>query len=59
MDSLNKGRFFEMIVYNQYNQIAANRWNVWIFTEGWDIFENSSVESDSRYKSDVNETADQ
>ena len=59
MDSLNKGRFFEMIVYNQYNQIAADQWNVWICTVEWGIFEDSSVESDIRYKSDVNETADQ
>ena len=48
-----------MILYNQYNQIAADRWNVWICTGGWGISENSSVESDSRDKSDVNETADQ
>ena len=48
-----------MIVYNQYNHIAADHWNVWIFTGGWGFFENSSVESDSRYKSDLNKTADQ
>ena len=48
-----------MIVYNQQNQIAADQWNVWICTVGWGIFENSSVESDSRDKSDVNETYDQ
>ena len=58
MDSLNKGRFFEMIVYNQYNQIA-DRWNVWICTVGWGILESSTVESDSMDRSDVNETADQ
>ena len=59
MESLNKGIFFEMIVYNLYNQIAADRWNVWICTRGWGIFENSSVESDIRDKYGVNETADQ
>ena len=32
-----------MIVYNQYNQIAADQCNVWICTGGWGIFENSSV----------------
>ena len=48
-----------MIVYNQQNQIAADRWNVWIFAGGWDIFEDSSVESYIRDKSDLNETADQ
>ena len=48
-----------MIVYNQQNQIADDQWNVWIFTGGQGIFENSSVESDSRDKSDLNETADQ
>ena len=58
MDSLNKGRFFEMIVYNQWNQISAHRWNVWICAGGWVISENSSVESDSMDRSDVNETAD-
>ena len=58
MDSLNRGRFFEVIVYNQQNQIAADRWNVWICTVGWGIYENISVESDSRDKSDVNETVD-
>ena len=47
-----------MIVYNQYNQIAADRWNVWICSVGWGIFENISVDSDSRDKYDVNETAD-
>ena len=59
MYSLNKDRFFEMIVYNQENQVAADQWNVWICTGGWGIFENSSVESDIRDKSDVNKTADQ
>ena len=48
-----------MIVYNQYNQIAADLWNVWICTGGWGNYENSSVYSDSRDKSDVNETTDQ
>ena len=47
-----------MIVYNQFNQIAADQWNIWICTGGWGIFENSCVESDSRDKSDLNETAD-
>ena len=59
MESLNKGRFLEMIVYNQYNHIPTDRWNVWICTGGWCIFENSRVESDSRDKYDLNETADQ
>ena len=59
MESLNKGRFFVMIVYNQQNHIADDRWNLWLCTVGWGSFENSSVESDSRDKSDVNETDDQ
>ena len=59
MKSLNKWGFFLMIVYNQYNQIAADQWNVWICTGGWGIFENSSVYSDSRDESGVNETSDQ
>ena len=58
MESLNKGIFFELIVYNQQNQIAADRWNIWILAGGWGIYEDSSVESDSRDKSDVNETDD-
>ena len=48
-----------MIVYNQYNHIAADHWNVWIFTGGWGFFEFSSVESDIRDNYGVNETADQ
>ena len=48
-----------MIVYNQWNQIAADQWNVWICTVGWGIFENINVESNSRDKSDLNGTADQ
>ena len=48
-----------MIVYNQQNQIETDRWSVWICTVGWGIFENSTVESDNRENSDVNETADQ
>ena len=48
-----------MIVYNKQNQIEVDRWNVWICTVGWGILENSSVESDSMDRSDVNETADQ
>ena len=62
-----------MIVYNEYNQIAADLWNVWICTGGCGIFENSSVESYSRDtifenysvesdrgdKSGVNEKSDQ
>ena len=59
MGSLNKGIFFGMIVYNQYKNIAGDRLNVWICTGGWGIFENSSVESDIRDKSDVNNTSDQ
>ena len=46
-----------MIVYNQYNQIAADLWNIWICTGGWGIFENYSVESDRGDKSGVNEIA--
>ena len=46
-------------MYNQYNQTADDRWNIWICIGGWGIFENSSVESDIRDKSGVNETADQ
>ena len=48
-----------MIVYNQYNHIADDQQNVCIFTGGWVIFENYSVQSDSRDKSGVNEAADQ
>ena len=48
-----------MLVYNQYKQIAADRWNVLIYTGGWGIFENSTVQSDSMDSSDVNEIADQ
>ena len=48
-----------MIVYNQWNHIAADRWNVWICPGGWGILENSNVESDSRDKYYLNETADQ
>ena len=59
MDSLNKGKFFEIIVYNQQNNIAADQWNVWICAGGWGISKNSSVDSNSSDKSDVNETADQ
>ena len=59
MESLNKGIFFELIVYNQQNQIAADRQNVWICTGGWGIFKNIIVEYDSRDKSGENETADQ
>ena len=51
--------YFLMIVYNQQNQIPADLWNVQICTVGCGIFENSSVESDIREKSDVNKTADQ
>ena len=45
-------------MYNQYNPLADDRYNVGIFTVGWGIFENGSVESDSMDRSDVNETAD-
>ena len=48
-----------MIVYNLYIQIVADRWSVWICTRRWGIFENSSVESDSRDKYGVNEITDQ
>ena len=54
MEPLNKEIFFEMIVYNQYNQIADDRWNLWICTGGWRILEDSSIESDRRDKSDLN-----
>ena len=43
-----------MIVYNQYNLFADDRWNVGICTVGLGIFENSSVESDRMDRSDVN-----
>ena len=45
-----------MMVYNQYNPFAADRWNVGICTVGWGIFENGSVESDSMDRSDVNDS---
>ena len=48
MESLNKGVFFEMILYNQYNQIAADQWNVWTPQRGGLISENCSVEYDFR-----------
>ena len=44
-----------MIVYNQYIPFAADQRNVGIFTVGWGIFENGSVESDSMDRSDVND----
>ena len=43
-----------MIVYNQQNPFAADRWNVWICTVGCGILKNGSVESDSIDRSDVN-----
>ena len=45
-----------MIVYNQYNPFAADRWNVGICKVGWDISKNSSVESDSMDRSDVDDS---
>ena len=45
-----------MIAYNQYNQFAADRFNVLICTVGWGIFGNGSVESDSMDRSDVNDS---
>ena len=54
MESLKNGIFFARIVYNQYNKIAADQWNVWTCTGGWGIFENSSVDSDIRDKSGAN-----
>ena len=45
-----------MIVYNQQNPLAVDRWNVFIFTVGWGILENGSVESDSIDSSDVNDS---
>ena len=44
-------------MYNKQNPLAADQLNVGICTEGWGIFENGSVESDSMDRSDVNETA--
>ena len=58
MESLNKGIFFEMIVLNIQNQIAAHQWNVWIYTGGWEGFENYSVESGCGENSGVNEKTD-
>ena len=43
-------------MYNKYNPLAADRWYVVIFTVGWGIFENGSVESDSMNRSDVNDS---
>ena len=43
-----------MIVHNQQNLLADDGWNVLIFTMGWGIFDNGSVESDSMDRSDVN-----
>ena len=48
-----------MIVYNKYNQISYYQWNVRNCTWVWGIFEDYSVESNIRNKSDVNKTADQ
>ena len=48
-----------MIMYNQYNSIASDQLNVCIFPGGSGVLENTSVESDSRDKSDLNEIADQ
>ena len=45
-----------MIVYNQQNPFAADRWNVLICTVGWGILENGSVESDRMNRSDVNDS---
>ena len=47
-----------MIVYNQYNNIASDRQNIWTLQRGGLISENSSVESDCKYKSAVNSTTD-
>ena len=48
-----------MIVYNQQNQIAADKYNVWTPQRGGLIYEVSSVQSDCKDKSAVNSTADQ
>ena len=45
-----------MIVYNKYNPLSDDQWNVWICTVGWGILENSSVESDSMDRSDLNDS---
>ena len=37
-----------MIMYNQQNQIAADRWNVWTPKRGVSISENISVKYDYR-----------
>ena len=42
-------------MYNQYNPLAADLWNVGICTVGWGILENGSVDSDSMDRSDVND----
>ena len=56
-----------MIKYNQLNQIATQWLVVWACLEGWELFENDSLESGCvgggvesyiSYKSDVNKTAD-
>ena len=41
-----------------HNPFVADGWNVWICTVGLVIFVNSSVESYSMDRSDVNDTAD-
>ena len=53
-----QGDIFRNDSVQSIEYIAADWWNVWICTRGWGILENSSVESDSRYKYGVNETAD-
>ena len=58
-DHSTRGDFSKRILKNIYSQISADQSNVLICTGGWGIFENSSVESDSRDNYGVNETADQ
>ena len=48
-----------MIVYNQYNHIAADRQNLQTLRGGGIIYENSSVEYDFKNKYAVNSTSDQ
>ena len=47
-----------MIVYNQYNQIAADQYNVWTPQRRGLISEISIVQSDCKDNFAVNSTAD-
>ena len=53
-----QGDIFRSVGVNQQNYIEADQWNVWTCTGGWGIFEDYSVESYRRDKSDLNETSD-